>query len=251
MKFPNGVFLNDDSFAAMANLDDHSVDMILCDLPYAQTGCSWDALLPMEPLWEAYWRVLKPKGAVVLTASQPFTSQLVMSQIKRFRHEWIWQKNMGSNFATARFSPFKEHESVLVFGEGRSTYNAQMEDRSPAGAAMAKSMKYTSRTGGDYIGGKLSKDKGYRTEKRLPGSVQSFKCERGLHPTQKPVTLFRYLIETYSNEGETVLDNCSGSGTTAIAAAQCGRRFICVERDLGYYEKSVERYRSIFEEPIV
>lgn len=249
MKIGRGEFLLGDCFEHMANIPDGSVDMILCDLPYGTTACKWDSVIPFEPLWREYWRILKPNSAVVLTASQPFTSALVMSQVAAFKVEWIWRKNAGSNFGTTKWYPMKEHESVCVFSRGVPTYNPIMQPRSEAGSKMlsgGKVIRQQSKkiASGVYSDGGLNKayDTEHLNEKmRVPSSVQDFRRERGLHPTQKPVALFEYLIRTYTDEGMTVLDNCAGSGTTAIAAENAGRNWICIERDPDYYAKATER----------
>jgi site-specific DNA-methyltransferase (adenine-specific) len=172
----------------MSRLPDQSVDMVLCDLPYGTTGCAWDAVIPFEPLWTAYRRLLKPGGAAVLTSSQPFTSALVMSNPSWFKCEWIWKKNAGSNFGTVKFQPMKEHESVLVFGDGRVKYFPQMQERAESGKAMiARGVKSKASKGADVFGGF---NQGYDNSTadpnlRYPSSVQLFNRERGLHPTQK------------------------------------------------------------------
>lgn len=221
----------------MAALPDASVDLILCDLPYGTTACKWDSVIPFEPLWAQYRRVAKRNAAIVLTASQPFTSALVMSAPDLFRHEWVWQKNCGSNFANLKHAPFKEHESVLVFSIAAPAFYPIRQERSEAGKAMVRSRKYTARTGGDYIGGNLSVDTARRDpDTRHPSSVQKFAREVGFHPTQKPVALMEYIVKTYSAEGDTVLDNCMGSGTTGVACARTGRRFIGIEQDDKYFD---------------
>lgn len=235
-----------DCLELMLDLPDASVDMILCDLPYGTTACKWDSVIPFEPLWEQYRRIAKRNAAIVLTASQPFTSRLVMSNLGWFRHEWIWKKNCGSNFASLKRNPFKEHESVVVFSDRPLDFYPIRQERSAGGMAMVKSCKYTSKAGGETIGGKMKTDKAKRDPKmRHPSSVQAFNVQRGHHPTQKPVALMEYLIRTYTNEGETVLDNCMGSGTTGIAASMTGRRFIGMEMDVGYFEIAAERIRNI------
>jgi site-specific DNA-methyltransferase (adenine-specific) len=214
----------------------------LCDLPYGTTACKWDQVIPFEPLWREYWRVCKPNAAVVLTASQPFTSALIMSQINRFRCEWIWRKNAGSNFVQTKRYPMKEHENICVFSnESAPKYNPIMQERSETGKARVKtSIKSNSKGKSEPLGvvGIVEK---IQSEMRVPSSVQDFKRERGLHPTQKPVALFDYLIRTYTNPGDLVLDNCAGSGTTAVAAQASDRRWICIERDLTYYLGAVAR----------
>jgi len=225
-------------------IPDGSVDLILCDLPYGTTACKWDSVIPFEPLWAHYKRLIKPRGVIVLTASQPFTSVLVTSNLSWFRHEWIWQKNRGSNFASLKTNPFKEHESVLVFSEKAPNFYPQGQERSESGASRAK-YDFKNEGGGEAIG--IIKGEGRRSinpNLRHPSSVQKFNTEVGLHPTQKPVALMEYLIRTYTNEGETVLDNCMGSGTTGVACKNTGRNFIGIERDPEYFRIAQERINA-------
>lgn len=253
MKLParNGEIWHGDCLDLMKDIPSGSVDMILCDLPYGTTACSWDSIIPFEPLWREYWRIAKPNAAVVLTASQPFTTALIASQIDRFKYEWIWRKNAGSNFGTVKFQPMKEHENVCVFGKNKLIYNPIMQERSETGKKMrsGKSIiqKEKEKPSGFVSDGQLNK--GYDPSHldvnfRVPSSVQSFNRERGLHPTQKPVALFEYLIRTYTNPGDVVMDNCIGSGTTAIAAENTGRRWIGIERDFDYFMKAWNRIVS-------
>lgn len=229
-----------DCLERMREIPDGSVDMILCDLPYGTIACAWDRLIPFEPLWEQYWRVTKSNAAVVLTASQPFTSALVMSQIDRFKYEWCWDKvNRYTGALQANKRPMRRHENILVFARKQPTYNKQYREGKPYNVK---------RTGGH---GQYHSDQdknitriGVNTGQHNPCSVLEIKADEGQkgdHPTQKPVALFEYLIKTYTNPGELVLDNCSGSGTTAIAAHRSGRRSICIERDPTYYYGSVAR----------
>jgi site-specific DNA-methyltransferase (adenine-specific) len=239
-----------DCLIEMQKIPDKSIDMILCDLPYGTTACKWDTIIPFEPLWEQYKRIIKDNGAIVLTASQPFTSALVMSNIKMFKYEWIWKKNAGSNFATVKYQPMKEHENILVFSNGTTKYNQQKQQRSESGLARVKSspMTFNRKTDGvykDLFVGKITKSKA--DELRCPSSVQNFNRERGLHPTQKPVALFEYLIKTYTNEGDLVLDNCAGSFTTAIASENLKRNWICIEKEAEYCaigEKRIKENRE-------
>lgn len=225
----------------MWRIPDKSIDMILCDLPYGTTANKWDSIIPFEPLWEHYKRVIKDNGAIVLTASQPFTSALVMSNPKWFKCEWIWEKNRGSNFGAVKYVPMKEHESVLVFGKGRITYNPIMQERKGSGSERIK-YKITARTKTKNYADSLHNEVVLDTKKlRYPSSIQKFNTEVGLHPTQKPVKLFEYMIKTYSNEGETVLDNCIGSGTTAIACINTKRNYIGFELEKEYYDIAIER----------
>ena len=234
---------NEDCLEGMKRIPDGSVDMILCDLPYGTTACKWDTIIPFEPLWEQYERVIKVNGAIVLTASQPFTSALVMSNPDLFKHEWIWEKHKGTNFYQVKIAPMKIHESVLVFSKGRYTYNPQMTE----GATYKKRGSHHKlpedhvMTAGKNIGYSDNLD----TSKRYPTSVQFFsnhnQKDNRFHPTQKPTPLFEYLINTYTNEGETVLDNCMGSGTTAIASMRTGRNYIGFELDEEYYKLAQQR----------
>jgi site-specific DNA-methyltransferase (adenine-specific) len=242
MKIGNSEFWQGDCLELMKQIPDGSVDMILCDLPYGTTACKWDTIIPFEPLWLEYWRVAKKDAAIVLTASQPFTSVLVASEIKNFKYEWIWQKNAGSNFGTVKSQPMKEHESVLVFSRGKVGYNPQMQERAESGKARVKTVvNYASKSDHHTMDQAIAS---MRPDLRYPSSVQKFNRERGLHPTQKPVALFEYLIKTYSNEGDTILDNCAGSGTTAIAAENLNRNWICIEQDETYYNAAVERVKD-------
>jgi len=239
-----------DCLVEMPKLADKSIDMILCDLPYGTTVCSWDTVIPFEPLWEQYKRIIKDNGAIVLTASQPFTSALVMSNIKMFKYEWIWEKSVGSNFATLKYQPMKEHENIMVFGSGRINYFPVMEERK--GGCKGKIPDYTN-TKSKSIGLKTevynslpsNRDGKIYDKLRNPSSVQKFNNripnDRGEHPTQKPVALFEYLIKTYTNEGDLVLDNCAGSGTTGVACLNTGRNYILIEKDPDYCEIARKR----------
>ena len=230
-----------DCLEMMAEIEDGSVDMVLTDPPYGTTACKWDAVIPFEPMWVGVKRVLRKNGAAVFTASQPFTSALVMSNPSMFKHEWVWKKNAGSNFGAVKFQPMKEHESVLVFGSGKICYLPQMQERAESGKERVKTVvNYATKTEvyADSLHGSVSSN---RPELRYPSSVQPFNRERGLHPTQKPVALMEYLVKTYTNEGEVVLDFTMGSGTTGVACMNTGRRFIGIERDEGYFDIAEKR----------
>lgn len=216
--------------------------MVLADLPYGTTQNRWDSVIPLDKLWKAYDRVCKPSAAIVLTASQPFTSMLVMSRPDLFRHEWIWIKNRGSNFANTVREPMKEHESVLVFSRGAWTYNKQMQARTGGGADRVKygfEQDAPERT--DNYGAFGYKRTAALGEMRVPSSWQKFNCEVGLHPTQKPLALMEYLVRTYSNPGDVVLDNCMGSGTAGLACQNTGRDFIGIELDPKHFQTAQER----------
>lgn len=223
------------------------VDMILADLPYGTTSNKWDAVIPFEPMWELYWKLLKPTGVIVLTASQPFSSALIMSQPKYFKHEWIWLKNRGSNFANTVREPMKEHEQVLVFSKGKWTYNKQMQERTGAGLDRVKyNVKFESKSE-NYLEFE-GRTENQLSDLRVPSSWQKFNTDTsGLHPTIKPIPLFEYMIKTYTNEGETVLDNTMGSGTTGIACMNLNRNFIGIELEEKYFQiakKRVEEKRK-------
>lgn len=236
--------LHGDCLKLMKEIPDGKIDMILCDLPYNLTQNKWDILIPLEPLWDQYWRILKPNGIIALTGSQPFSSMLVMSQQQYFKHEWIWIKNRGSNFANTVREPFKEHEQILIFSKGKWTYNKQMQERTGSGLDRIKYDFNTISESENYRKfDRTSESKGKIL--RVPSSHQKFNVEVGLHPTQKPVNLFRYLIRTYSNENEIILDNAAGSGTTAIAALMENRQYILMEKEEKYYNlilKRIEEY---------
>lgn len=234
MVAPNTV-IHGDCLDVMKDIPDKSIDMILCDLPYGVTACRWDSVIPFEPLWEQYKRVIKDRGAIVLTASQPFTSMLVMSNPKMFKYEWVWEKTRFSNPMLAKIQPLKIHENVLVFGNGKTLYNPQGLIR--VGVITKQGKKIT-----DNVGGGVRNTEYYQEYSNYPKSTLLVKNENGLHPTQKPVPLFEYLIRTYTNEGDIVLDNCAGSGTTAIACINTNRKYILIEKE--------EQYISIIKDRI-
>ncbi len=228
-----------DCLEKMEEIEACSVDMVLADPPYGTTACKWDTVIDLPAMWAHLKRIVKPSGAIVMTASQPFTSALVMSNPKMFKHEWIWIKNRGSNFANTVREPMKEHESVLVFSLGKWTYNKQMQERNGSGKKLVGKKVGTGKKQREGLG----KFKGFDgteslSELRVPSSCQKFNIPSGkdkFHPTQKPVTLMEYLIRTYTNEGETVLDFTMGSGTTGVACQNTGRNFIGIELDPEYY----------------
>ena len=247
---PKNQVIQGDCLDVMKQIPDKSIDMILCDLPYGTTACKWDTIIPFEPLWEQYKRIIKDNGAIVLTASQPFTSALVMSNPDMFKYEWIWEKAVGSNFATLKYMPMKEHENILVFGKGRTIYNPQMQERKGSGKARSMYTYKSNTVSGDAISNMVTNRSGekYDENKRNPSSVQFFNNRedtRGLHPTQKPVALFEYLIKTYTNEGDLVLDNCAGSGTTGVACKNLGRNYILIEKEQEYIDIINKRIASV------
>lgn len=241
MKIKNGDFLLGDCLDLMKNIPDDSVDMILCDLPYGTTACSWDSIIPFNLLWNEYWRVAKKNIAVILTATQPFTSNLIMSQANNFKYCWYWKKNFSTNFLHAKRQPLRNFEDVCVFIKGSSFYYPiKTEDHVPTQSAKgsSKGKLWHGENKRNYEGGQTD---------RFPTQFLEIKADdpkKRIHPTQKPVALFEYLIKTYSNEGDLILDNCAGSGTTAIAAENLNRRWICIEKEEEYYKKAVERVKN-------
>ena len=220
-----------DCLELMKDIPNGSIDMILADLPYGTTKCKWDTIIPFEPLWEQYERVIKDNGAIVLFGSQPFTSALVMSNLKLFKYEWIWQKTLATNFMLVKKQPAKKHENILVFYKKQPTYNPQMETGKPYKDKPRK------RTVGIHGNAETIKKAINNEGTRYPSSVQLFSNGNNgnVHPTQKPVDLCEYLIKTYTNEGETVLDNTMGSGTTGVACVNANRSFIGMELDDKYF----------------
>ena len=220
----------------MAHIPDGSVDMILCDLPYGTTACKWDTVIPFEPLWEQYKRIAKPNAAIVLTASQPFTSALVMSNAAMFKYEWVWEKSLKTNFLNAKKQPLRSHESILVFSEKQSTYNPQ--------GLRAGNISGGNRLTNSY--GTWEPNNHKQEQTGYPSSVLKISNpnQGNVHPTQKPVALMEYLIRTYTNEGETVLDSCMGSGTTGVSCVNTGRNFIGIEQDDKYFAIAKQRIES-------
>lgn len=235
------VLVNADCLEAMTAIPDGGVDMILCDLPYGTTACKWDSVIPFEPLWAHYKRVIKPNGAIVLTASQPFTTALIASNLDDFKYCWLWKKPQGVDPFQAKHRPLNNVEDVVVFSFGKPPYNPQMEVGSPYKVVRDKAPRVHAVTGA-VMRESVTENAGTR----LPTRVLEFNQQRGYHPTQKPVALMEYLIRTYTNEGETVLDNTMGSGTTGVACANTGRRFIGIERDAGYFDTARRRVEDSF-----
>ena len=229
-----------DCLEVMKTINDKSIDAIICDLPYGTTACKWDTIIPFEPLWAQYKRIIKDNGAIVLFGSQPFTSAIVMSNPKMFRYEWIWEKTLFSNFALVKKQPAKLHENILVFYKKQPIYNPQMREGKPY---KDKPRKRTMGIIDDAIGIKKAiENKG----ERYPSSVQKHSNGNNgnQHPTQKPVPLLEYLVKTYTNEGDTVLDNTMGSGTTGVACINTNRNFIGIEKDEAYFKIAEQRINA-------
>lgn len=234
--------INGDCLKEMKSIPDNSIDMILCDLPYGTTVCKWDVVIPFNLLWEQYKRILNLAGSVVLTAGQPFSSVAVLSNTDMFKYSLVWEKSKVNHFAQAPYRFLTTHEDILIFSRGGASKNAKLRmiynpqdllnipptvkrGKGPSAHRPVKNKQP------DYI----------QTKTGYPKSILKFSNPDGFHPTQKPVALFEYLIRTYTNEGMTVLDNCSGSGTTAIACINTNRNYVCIERDPKYFAESKDR----------
>ena len=267
---PDLTFYNGDCLIEMDKIEDNSVDLILCDLPYGTTDrqgikkkgdnrlLSWDTVIPLDKLWEQYKRVLKPLGVVALTADQPFTSMLIMSNLDWFKYEWIWKKQKTTGFLLANYRPMKQTEDVVVFSAGgaaAASRNGGNMTYNPQGLVEKKVKKKNSaKRMGNFLhnpehmgaGNKLLHETEYEQKfTNYPSEIIEFGLDKNaFHPTQKPVALMEYLIRTYSNEGETVLDNCMGSGTTGVACVNTNRNFIGIEMDEKYYSMACDRIRQ-------
>ena len=236
-----------DCLELMKDIEDSSIDMVFADLPYGTTKCRWDVVIPFEPLWEQYERIIKPNGALVFTASQPFTSALVMSNPKMFKYEWIWEKSKASNFLNAKKNPLKAHENILIFGKKKVNYYPLKIEGKPYN----KGKRKTENGYATDVYGKMDSDFLVVNKKglRYPRSVQYFKTaesEGKYLATQKPVALVEYFIETYSKENDIVLDNVFGSCTTGIACINKNRRFLGFEKDNTNFNICEKRIKEKF-----
>lgn len=242
-----------DCLELMKNLPDQSVDMILCDLPYGTTACKWDSVIPSDALWAEYRRVLSPVGTCVLTAAQPFTTAITHPALDLFKHASVWVKNRPTGPQHAKNRPMSKHEDVLVFSKGKMGHLVQLGSNrmtyNPQGVIEAGEKTVTAKGSFSSITGPRPNQVGrtYSAQTGFPNTILLFdKEESHVHPTQKPVALMEYLIRTYTNEGDVVLDNCMGSGTTGVAAALTGRRFVGMEMDAGYFDIASERIEKAF-----
>ncbi len=225
-----------DCLELMKDIEDKSIDMILCDLPYGTTACKWDTIIPFDKLWKQYQRIIKDNGAIVLTASQPFTSNLIMSNMKMFRYNCIWEKTVASNFMLSKKQPLKLYEDVVVFYKKQPIYNPQMREGKPYIDNRRHLTGKQKRTVAmhDTI---TIKSPIINTGTRYPSMIIKINNEsnkKTLHPTQKPLALFEYLIKTYTNEDDLVLDNCAGSGTSGVACQNLNRNCIMIEKEEEY-----------------
>lgn len=241
---------NEDCLEGMKRIPDGSVDAIICDLPYGTTKCKWDVVIPFEPLWEQYNRVIKKQGAIVLFGVEPFTSLLINSNLSMFREKLTWKKHKPSNIGNAKYMHLKYSEDIIVFSDGRCVYNPQMQPRlsdrvRQAQKGNSKQWRSNRKDSQEVSFSTQYEGRDWHTfdaDLKYPGNVITIPAvvsnshEKVSHPTQKPVALLEYLVKTYTNEGEIILDNCMGSGTTAIACINTNRKYIGFEKDKGYYD---------------
>jgi len=238
-----------DCLEIMKDISDKSIDMILCDLPYGMTACKWDTVIPFEPLWEQYERVIKDNGAIVLTASQPFTTKLIESNFKLFKYCWYWVKSKPNGWQHAKNKPMTKVEEVVVFSKAPMGHKSLLGDRrmsyNPQGVSDNGEVTIRENTHGRTMGARPNQvGKTVKSMTGFPSNVLEYPNivgKKAIHPTQKPVVLFKYLIKTYTNEGETVLDNCMGSGSTGVACVNTGRNFIGIELDETYFNIAKKR----------
>lgn len=225
-----------DCLEVMKSIPAGSVDLVMTDPPYGTTACKWDSIIPLGPMWEQLKRIIMPNGAIVMTASQPFTTTLIASNMKMFKYCWVWKKPQGVDPFMAKVRPLNDVEDVVVFCKGRTTYNPQLTSGKPYTITRDKRPRTNQITDTE-----MRETTTVNDGLRLPTRLLEFKQERGLHPTQKPVALMEYLIKTYTNEEETVLDFTMGSGSTGVACMNTGRRFIGIEMDAGYFKIAQDR----------
>ena len=235
--------LHGDCLDLMSDIPDGSVDMVMADPPYGTTACKWDSIIPLEPMWEQLNRVIKPNGAIVLFGSEPFSSALRMSNIKNYKYDWIWEKSVGTNFMNVKKMPNRSYEKISVFYSKLPTYNPQMRDGTP----YKDSREIDKRTPTEALGSRANYIIQDNKGERYPnGTIHiSSRNNKPIHPTQKPVALMEYLIKTYTNENETVLDFTMGSGTTGMACKKLNRNFIGIELDTGYFEIAKKRIENV------
>lgn len=238
-----------DCLSLMNDIQDKSIDLICCDPPYGTTSIKWDEVLDFNTMWAQYDRILKPKGVIVLFGSQPFSAQLICSKLDWFRYELVWNKNKCGSPGLAKKRPMKTHENILIFyKEAGGTYNPQMEVGEPYARTSKNPEGYVGRKNDHGYGMKPRKsfeNKGTRYPKSILNISRDFSAQQQVHPTQKPVPMLEWLIKTYSNEGDTVLDNCMGSGSTGVAAINLNRKFIGMETNEEYFNISTERIASV------
>lgn len=236
MELNKDLIIHDDCLGAMMDIPHRSIDMILCDLPYGTTQCSWDSIIPLNRLWLAYERIIKENGVIALFSAEPFTSYLISSNLKMFKYDLIWHKPHPKGHLNAKKMPMRGHENICIFYRKLPTYNPIKTTGHPR--KVAKTNNYQRKDESVY-GKQKNIERSYDTTERYPTSILTFSNEQQknkLHPTQKPVALCEYLINTYTNPGELVLDNCAGSGTTGVACQNTNRNFILIEKEQKYIE---------------
>lgn len=247
---------NEDCMEGMKRIPDGSVDCIICDLPYGTTRNAWDSVIPLEELWVQYKRIIKERGAIVLFSQMPFTPVLAMSNLEMLKYEWIWEKPMATGFLNSKFAPMKSHENILVFSKSAAcfvkneidamVYNPQMRSGKPYSTYRSGSMKSSNYDFNNIKPCKTVND----GSQYYPRDVITFSLDKDkFHPTQKPVSLLKYLVLTYSNKGDTILDNCMGSGTTALACIDTGRNFIGFEKEKKYFDIAMQRIAQMRQQP--
>jgi site-specific DNA-methyltransferase (adenine-specific) len=247
-----GMLFQGDTIEWMSKLPDNSIDMILADLPYGKLAHKWDSIIPMESLWNQYKRIIKNNGAIVLFGIQPFTSMIIGTNLEMFKYTWVWDKGKAGNVFTAKLKPLQTHEDIIVFSKGAAANGSKKNMKYfPQMEQMNKPRKYKIYNQGESFYRNSTRSIEYVTDKKYPKSILYFPNtdqKNKVHPTQKPVALFEYLIRTYTNENEIVLDNTSGSGTTAIAAENTNRRWICIEKEIKYCDITVDRLKNLHSE---
>ena len=226
-----------DCLEVMKDIPDKSIDMILCDLPYGTTACKWDTVIPFKPLWEQYNRIIKDNGAIVLFGSEPFSTELRHSNLQMYKYDWVWNKVNGFGFLDCKYRPLKSHEMVSVFSKGGCSNGSKVPMKYNPQDLVHRVKKMKNKLKSELLHSNPAKEEYTSVATNYPKSILEFKKDNeGLHPTQKPVALLEYLIKTYTNEGETVLDNCMGSGSTGVACVNTNRNFIGIELDKQYYD---------------
>lgn len=236
--------IHGDCLVEMQRIPDKSVDMVLCDLPYGTTACKWDVVIPFDKLWKQYYRIVKDNGAIVLFGSEPFSSVLRVSNLDMYKYDWIWDKKTGLGFLDSKFRPLKQHETISVFSIGGCSNGCKIPMKYNPQGVEYKDAKYKTQPTTIFHSKPNRNGGGYKSMANCPKSILSYGREKGFHPTQKPVALLEYLIKTYSNEGDIVLDNCMGSGSTGVACVNTRRNFIGIELNDEYFAIADKRIKE-------
>jgi site-specific DNA-methyltransferase (adenine-specific) len=248
MEHQQNEIYNIDCLEGMQKISSETIDMILCDPPYGLTECKWDVTLNMKSMFDEYKRIIKPDGAIVIFSQQPYTSKLILNCLELFKYSMVWRKSRKGNFAQAPYRFMSEHEDILVFSKGKTAKNGIPRMKyNPQGVTTCNKAENGKKGRSEHRRGRKEQNTYIQSKTGYPGTILEFKNESGFHPTQKPVLLCEYLIKSFSNEGDLVLDNCMGSGTTAIACLKSKRHYIGFETDITYFEKSKERIRLLEE----